>query len=41
MSITDLDEMITRTKPFSLAKSDDPEDAKKLKVILLSLLNGL
>jgi methionyl-tRNA synthetase len=41
MSITDLDEMITRTKPFSLAKSDDLEDAKKLKVILLSLLNGL
>jgi methionyl-tRNA synthetase len=40
-SIGDLDELITKTAPFKLAKSDDPEDKKRLKVVLLSLLNGL
>lgn len=40
-SIGDLDELISKTAPFKLAKSDDPEDKKRLKVILLSLLNGL
>ena len=40
-SIGDLDELITKTKPFNLAKSDNPEDKDKLKVVLLSLLNGL
>lgn len=40
-SIGDLDELITRTAPFKLAKSDESKDKKKLKVVLLSLLNGL
>ena len=40
-SIGDLDELITKTKPFKLAKSEDPSDKEKLKVVLLSLLNGL
>ncbi len=40
-SISDLDELISRTQPFKLAKSDDSEDKEKLKVVLLSLLNGL
>ena len=40
-SIGDLDELITKTKPFKLAKSDDPKDRESLKVVLLSLLNGL
>lgn len=40
-SIGDLDELISRTQPFKLAKSDNPEDKDKLKVVLLSLLNGL
>jgi methionyl-tRNA synthetase len=40
-SIGDLDELITKTAPFKLAKSEDEEDKKRLKVVLLSLLNGL
>ena len=36
-----LDELISKTQPFKLAKSDDLEDKEKLKVVLLSLLNGL
>ncbi len=36
-----MDELISRTQPFKLAKSDNPEDKDKLKVVLLSLLNGL
>jgi methionyl-tRNA synthetase len=40
-SIADLDELISRTKPFKLAKSEEEEDREKLKVVLLSLLNGL
>jgi len=40
-SISDLDELIAKTQPFKLAKSEDKDDKKKLKVILLSLLNGL
>jgi hypothetical protein len=33
--------LITKTAPFKLAKSEDEEDKKRLKVVLLSLLNGL
>ncbi len=40
-SISDLDELISRTEPYKLAKSENPEDKEKLKVVLLSLLNGL
>ena len=40
-SIGDLDELITRTAPFKLAKSEDPKDIENLKIILLTLLNGL
>lgn len=40
-SIGDLDELITRTAPFKLVKSEEKEDKEKLKVVLLSLLNGL
>jgi len=36
-----LDELIARTQPFKLAKSEDEKDKENLKVILLSLLNGL
>ncbi len=40
-SISDLDELISRTQPFKLAKSENSEDKEKLKIVLLSLLNGL
>ncbi len=40
-SIGDLDELITKKQPFKLAKSDDLKDKENLKIILLSLLNGL
>ncbi len=40
-SISELDELIAKTRPFNLIKSDEKEDKEKLKVILLSLLNGL
>jgi len=40
-SISDLDQVITDTAPFKLAKSDEQKDKDKLKVILLALLNGI